>query len=262
MKRLEISVNAGCKVNCNYCPHQKTVSHLKNSNYKMTVQIFKECLKTVPNNVEICFAGYSEPFLNDECMEMILYANQKKYPILIYTTTVGLDVSMLQKIEHIKFKSFEVHMPSKSGNENIIIDQNYKEILWSIYEKINEVHFTFVCNNPGDELLELLPFVSSNFIHIEEAHSRAGNNTFITHPIKEGSLLCDVDLSHNVLLPNGDVSICCQDFSAKHIIGNLINQNYGDIFQSKSFLDFGRMMSIKNSDILCRKCEFAIIANE
>ncbi len=262
MKRLEISANAGCKVNCNYCPHQKTVNHLTKSSYKMTFQTFKDCLKTVPKDVEICFAGFSEPFLNDDCIDMIIYADQEQYPILIYTTTVGFDLSKLEKIAHIKFVSFEVHMPTKTGKEKITIDSTYKDLLLSIYTNFKEVNFTFVCNNHGDELIELLPFVPKNLIHIEESHSRAGNNKDFASPIKNGVLKCDRDLMSNVLLPNGDVAICCQDFGANHIVGNLLDHNYESIFQSKAFVDFKMLMSLENSDILCRKCEYAIIVNE
>lgn len=258
-KRLDITVNAGCKVNCNYCPHTKTIPHLKGSHYNMTFETFKDCLKTVPNVVQICFAGFSEPFLNDDCLDMILYAEKCGYPIIVYTTTVGLDTEKLKQIEHIKFVSFEVHMPTKSGGERIFINNTYKSILKQIYETINETHFTFICNNNQDELLDLIPFVSSEFIHIEMAHSRAGNNEYFSSiPIKKGKLLCDRGLVSNVLLPNGDISICCQDFGAKHIIGNLLQQSYQDIFYSKAFIDFQNKMQIKDSYILCRKCEYAI----
>ncbi len=79
---------------------------------------------------------------------------------MVYTTTVGFDLAKLDNIAHIDFVSFEVHMPTKTGQENITIDSTYKTLLRNIHEKINEVHFTFVCNNQNDEMLELIPFVS------------------------------------------------------------------------------------------------------
>jgi len=32
-----------------------------------------------------------------------------------------------------------------------------------------------------------------------------------------------------VLLPNGDVSLCCMDYGLDHIIGNLHKQTYEDV---------------------------------
>jgi hypothetical protein len=41
----------------------------------------------------------------------------------------------------------------------------------------------------------------------------------------------------NVLLPNGDVVLCCMDYNLKHIVGNLLEQDYEDIFKNQVFLD-------------------------
>ncbi len=257
---LEITTNVGCKVNCNYCPHMKTVQHLKGQDYNMSFETFKASLETVPQEIEICFAGYSEPFLNEYCTDMILYADAKGHPVKVYTTTVGLDIDQLRKIQHIKFVSFELHMPTRTGNERIVVDDNYLALLQTIYRTINEVHFIFVCNEKGDERLELVDFVrDKSVVHIDIAQSRAGNVKHIApEKYKPGKLACDKDLRWNVLLPNGDVAVCCQDFHAQHIIGNLLTQSYPSIFSSKPFLAFKALLEVDNSNILCRNCEFAI----
>ena len=40
---------------------------------------------------------------------------------------------------------------------------------------------------------------------------------------------CVENLYHNVLLPNGDVSLCCMDYGLDNIIGNLNTQPYEDV---------------------------------
>ena len=40
---------------------------------------------------------------------------------------------------------------------------------------------------------------------------------------------CLEKLYHNVVLPNGDVSLCCMDYGLEHIIGNLLDQEYEDV---------------------------------
>jgi hypothetical protein len=49
------------------------------------------------------------------------------------------------------------------------------------------------------------------------------------HGEKEMTCGCIEDLYHNVVLPNGDVSLCCMDYGLKHIIGNIYEQEYDDI---------------------------------
>ena len=40
---------------------------------------------------------------------------------------------------------------------------------------------------------------------------------------------CQEKVYHNVLLPNGDMTLCCMDYGLKHILGNLYKQEYKDI---------------------------------
>jgi hypothetical protein len=51
-------------------------------------------------------------------------------------------------------------------------------------------------------------------------------------------------LYHNVLLPNGDVSLCCMDYQLTHILGNLFVQSYDDVVPRH-----------KACFPLCRSCE-------
>ena len=44
-------------------------------------------------------------------------------------------------------------------------------------------------------------------------------------------------MNHNVLLPNGDVVLCCMDFGMQHVLGNLKRQSYEEILKLYSLLD-------------------------
>jgi hypothetical protein len=78
---------------------------------------------------------------------------------------------------------------------------------------------------------------------------------------KRGMVKCSYTdyYDHNVLLPNGDVLICCMDYGKKHVFGNLITNGYYDLFQTK---EYGKLVSANmnpnNSESgasICRKCE-------
>jgi len=60
---------------------------------------------------------------------------------------------------------------------------------------------------------------------------------------------------HNVVLPNGEVFLCCCDWSLKHRIGNLFENGY----DSEEFRDARQqvinLQDTFNSDLLCRTCE-------
>ena len=61
----------------------------------------------------------------------------------------------------------------------------------------------------------------------------------------------------NVLLPNGDVVLCCMDYDLKHVIGNLLTQTYEEIMQGKPLQD---LIALNESPefskcSICKSCE-------
>lgn len=91
--------------------------------------------------------------------------------------------------------------------------------------------------------------------------SRAGNvsnEQTGTPPKLKGALRCRVNREKkNVLLPNGDVSLCCVDYGKRHSIGNLLRDDYDRLHKSDAFKEILDRMKGKKGDLLCRTCEWA-----
>jgi hypothetical protein len=70
---------------------------------------------------------------------------------------------------------------------------------------------------------------------------------------KEGELTCGCieDLYHTILLPNGDMSLCCMDYGLEHITGNLYEQSFEDAIPENN-----------QCFSLCNGCENAIPVSE
>jgi radical SAM protein with 4Fe4S-binding SPASM domain len=62
----------------------------------------------------------------------------------------------------------------------------------------------------------------------------------------------------NVLLPNGNVLMCSQDFSARHVIGNLLVDQPAALTNSAEMKRVAMAMAYDGEDILCRHCHFAL----
>ncbi|WFU14374.1 SPASM domain-containing protein [Bradyrhizobium sp. CB3481] len=60
-----------------------------------------------------------------------------------------------------------------------------------------------------------------------------------------GPLTCvDERQYRNVLLPNGDVALCCMDFERRHVFGNLLRDEYEDLFKGPIFSHLGRSSQV------------------
>lgn len=61
----------------------------------------------------------------------------------------------------------------------------------------------------------------------------------------------------NVLLPNGDVVLCCMDYNLKHVIGNLLTQSYDEIMNGEKLKEIIKMNEAVGFDkcSICKSCE-------
>jgi MoaA/NifB/PqqE/SkfB family radical SAM enzyme len=157
----------------------------------MSVETFKTLLEKVPTDVEIHFSGFSELFFHKDYMEILREAT-KKHTVVIYTTTNGLKLSDLPELSKMTFKQFVIH-----------------EI-----KGARDIDFPFKVER----------------VRVDNPISRGGN----LWEIGEHQGSCQKQpypeqFSQNVLLPNGDVYLCCMDYGLKHKLGNLFETNFNDL---------------------------------
>ena len=100
-------------------------------------------------------------------------------------------------------------------------------------------------------------------------HTRAGNvglddvrgQKISRAPEKHGAVSCSFTpfYDQNVCLPNGDVVLCCMDYSLKHRIGNLLEQEYYEMFASGAIAPLlsENMNPIFSCASLCKTCDRA-----
>jgi radical SAM protein with 4Fe4S-binding SPASM domain len=256
MATMEITTVIGCRMSCSYCPQKTLVNkYVELSNhFAMTLDGFKKCIDKIPNNVNIVFAGMSEPWLNKNCTEMVLYAHKKGHTISVFTTLYNVTEQDLELMKDIGFKHFCIHFPDNDGVMKLNVTDSYIEVLkkaikipnmtcmviGKLHQKIEEV-----IGNIGDGSKDLV--------------SRAGNVEQIVTIKKKGKIKCTScgpDLKHNVLMPNGDVVLCCMDYGMDHILGNLNDCSYEDLFNGE---EYKKVIQGLNEDLgtICRKCEIS-----
>jgi len=303
---LEITTKIGCSNVCEYCPQTKLIKNYtnnlhnavmkkhfddtkdldvvenlllhkylekdKNRDTMMSLDTFKRCLSTIPNQVDIHFTGYTEAFENPQCIDMIEHVSKKGHRILCNTTLVGLTPEIIKRLENIRFKEFNIHLPSATYYENIgrtskkqksktgkDITDEYLDILDHIIEaKINADHPKHFHTHSGEELPDLHPEINDYAGDRIRAigyknrglNSRAGNLGKLTGELLWENNWCQ-RIIHNVLLPDGTVQLCCQDYGLEEPLGNLNIMNYADIFETNNFKN--RIMKGKTN--ICNRCD-------
>jgi hypothetical protein len=179
---------------------------------------------------------------------MLLYAHSKDHPVTIFTTGIGMSLEDVDRIKNIPYNlgpngGFALHLPDNEYLGKHPINNKYIEVLEKIKSIRNEIQGFYVLSM--GTVHDKVKHIFDN-VPVPEMWSRAGNlvkeailkpeilnikDKFksVYHGEADLTCKCDERLYHNVLLPNGDVSLCCMDYGLENIIGNLFTQEYDDI---------------------------------
>lgn len=214
----------------------------------LSLEDYKLAIDKVPSCVRIDFSGMCEPFANRACADMILYAAEKGHPLALYTTLQGATLEDYEKLKDVRYEVITIHLPDMDGRSHFVISDEYLELL-----KLWETH-NYSCHGRIDS--RVLPYLKPRNL-ITFMHDRAGNVEGRPHISigPEGRLYCitsGFNMDHNVLLPNGDVLMCCMDYGMTGVFGNLFEQTYDEVLCSEAARNMRD--TLFQGESICRHC--------
>ncbi len=212
MNYLDITTQIGCRVNCTrYCP-QELIAAKHPGVQPLTLEAFKYFIKDVPEEIQILFAGQSEPFQNQECTDMIRWAQQQGHSIQVNSTLVGLSVSDAKRLIQVPIDRFLLHLPDAFGISKIPVTEEYLEVLGIVLTGIPNLSFM----NMGGF------FVSCG---VEDMHRDPGKCKK-----RAGGLWCEFLESPNYsVTPDGNVYFCCRMRGISGKVGSLYENTYPEL---------------------------------
>jgi radical SAM protein with 4Fe4S-binding SPASM domain len=230
---IEVTTRIGCENLCKYCPQDVLESVYRGKRY-ITISDFQKVLDNVNKETTyIHFSGFSEPFLNTGSEYMMALAGRMGYNVVLFTTLRGFtkEKAEILKNNGAKFTEVRFHDYDGIGNDRLEFERK----------------------------IELFKSINCSELYME---------TRIENPISRGGNLWDIDKIYtevtcqrfecNVMLPNGDLVLCCSDWGLKHIIGNIYERHYDDPIHSKERSKLRTIAATYDSNILCKTCELAI----
>jgi len=247
MEITTIIPEKGCVVDCAFCP-QRVLEEVYSGTRILTLDNFKLLIDKIPTDVRITFAGFTEPWMNKYCTDMLLYAHEQGHPISVFTTGVGVSIEDLERIVDVPYHGnpnggFTLHLPDSEMLARHPITPGYLQTLEWLKNNHHRIqNFGTMSMGPVHPSVKHLFDWAPTF----DMWSRAGNlvresllkpklinlkNRWnaVYHEDENRTCGCEEHLYHNVLLPNGDVVLCCMDYGLEQILGNLYNQTYEDI---------------------------------
>ena len=281
---LEITTMIGCPLMCNYCPQDSLRDAYGDDVKYMTLDDFKTIVDRVPVNVRLDFSGQAEPWVNPSCTDMVEYALSRGFTIAIFTTLYNWDEQTVHRMGELllqyssQIEIFKIHFPDDKGNMRgwrPSEEWDYAYIGMRTILQNGGIHYeAMTMSDHGvHPAIQHLPGVGVSHGWAAVAHDRAGTlpmDQVKDQPIKfsprhQQPIKCSkTDLyNQGVLLPNGEVLLCCMDYDKKHVMGNLLEHGYENLFTNPEMIRLKQINSLHyySDESLCKSCVDAVVDN-
>ena len=276
---LELTVSPACSKLCDYCPQTEYIENYKKKysgeDKVLKLDTIKKISKNIPNSTIIKWTGFTEPLDCKEFDVIVQFFFDKGYRQQISTTLLGNKNSQKYYLENIdKFFQHTLHLPDDQSLMKGKFDEIYKLYVEKvIIELVNKKldfqifligkNFHPIIQGPIASLADKF-YLRNKIIKAAYLNTRASAINPAKFGFKQtskktsnrGGFFCSYQrLNQGVLLPNGKVSICCQDYGLKRVIGDLKNQNIEEIYNSIEKNEIWRAEFINGTFSPCNKCE-------
>jgi radical SAM protein with 4Fe4S-binding SPASM domain len=249
---LEFTLTHACPVRCAYCPQDEFIGAYRSlvGPRSTAVNDFKHMLQNVNHTTDnIDFSGYTDSVRNPNWYEIFLHTLEEGYTLTLYSTFWKMTLHDVDRLTELPEFEMVVHT---------LPDMKYARLYSHLYKQAvsrrHKITFIYFTNEEERVLAEIGRGVDAEQW---QAHSRAGKlevgRTYLDGPVD----CAEERYRSNVVLPNGDVHICCMDFALEHKVGNLLNQTLREIQASprvQGFID--RMRGAAPS--MCNSCIYAV----
>jgi hypothetical protein len=165
-------------------------------------------------------------------------------------------VANLLTLHSSQVEAIVVHLPDARGNMRGFKDSEHYRQALAIFQKIRGARFMTMAETSvaGSVDMKWNPLTRAGNLDLQAIEGQ----TIDLEPVHRTPVTCSFTpfYDQNVLLPNGDVVLCCMDYSVKHKLGNLLVDDYHGLFasQAMSKLHSENMKFGGSGGSLCRNC--------
>jgi hypothetical protein len=275
---LNITTTAGCRGKCVYCPQDLFQKAMEPRPAFLTAAEFADLLPALRDThfQAFSFGGFSECFDNPDIIDLLdmVQRQDNVEEIWIYTNGEAVTPEVVQQLARIPIARFDVSCHGFDARvyqrTRPFIDSNKVRgnLLYLLEHRPSIARLAVSVTGPfGSERdrseLAALCQAFGAFLEIRKLHGRAGLLKIGQPAVrKQGPFRCaKFAFDKPVLVPGGDLSLCCQDFSLSYIIGNLHRDSFQTIMTHSALRQHVLAVArgtLQDPELPCYQCEFCV----
>lgn len=270
-----------CNLKCKWCilDHSKEKVVMKPECLEKVLQEIIENKKFKIETIDLHNAGETLLHPQLDLMLNIIAEKRKLFKYEIKVNLLSNGVPLNEEITNIILNSnaldfirFSVDGGTRENYEEIrkgvkweVIENKLKYFIKKNNEHSKKIKTGIICIIPPEkeysfewmsaefrQLLELFDHIELRYPHNWDGSKELGLNNK-NNVVKEK--ICKFLLKNLVVLPNGDVTVCCADLNSRGVIGNVYNNTLEEIYFSKKRIKMLKnYIGNKDRIDLCRNC--------
>jgi uncharacterized Fe-S cluster-containing radical SAM superfamily protein len=245
---LNVTTTSGCRGRCVYCPQDRYWDAMRERPRFLTAAELEALVPMLERtHFEVMsFGGFSEPFDNPEIVELLTLASELDFvdEVVVYSNGEAMTPSTMRGLERVQLGTVDVSChgfdPETYRRTRSFIDPTAvrTNVLHLLQHRDNIENLVVSVSGPfgSDEdlgELEALCTAAGATLFRRDLHNRAGLLRIGGNERKSGPFRCaKFDFEKPVLVPGGDLSLCCQDFALQYVIGNLHDRPFAELMAS------------------------------
>ncbi|MFA6382302.1 MAG: radical SAM/SPASM domain-containing protein [Candidatus Buchananbacteria bacterium] len=269
---LFIESTSACNLSCKMCPRTEGNTLIGNMDFEIFKKIIDEAKNYGPRS--FCLHLFGEPLLAPNLIEMIKYIKAANLNNTILLTTNATLLTGEKARALVKYQVDKIAISFTSPDPKTYFEKTGVDKLAIVEKNINNLIMVKEENKSNNPLIFLRMIVAKDtsdqtkdFIkkwknkkviaELREMHNYGGN-------IKESNIKNQkkrYPCYHLWLSPaihwNGDVSICCDDYARKALLGNIKNQPLYEIWNGQKISHYRKLhlQGKYNQMPICGDCD-------
>jgi radical SAM protein with 4Fe4S-binding SPASM domain len=247
---IHVETRSKCNGKCSFCP-ASAITDDRDDSY-MPVEIIKKIideLSVLDYSNRLSFYNNNEPFLDERIFQFVEMAREKipKAYLELKTNGIGLTIEKIIKIFNVGLDMLYINYYSDDNQFN----KNIQEVRRGL-EKMRR----FKGHLEGGQYFTRIKYYPRYINSV--AGTRAGNSPnkkYIGKPLQR---ICLRPLEMMTINPEGNVSVCSEDFYFSINMGNIKIQNLLKIWMSHEWNDLRNklIMCDRSCTNACSKCDY------
>jgi radical SAM protein with 4Fe4S-binding SPASM domain len=269
-RSLFIEPSNTCNLKCAICPTGRGV--LKRSKAMMSFEDFKKIIDELRNTLlGVTFAGYGEPFLNKNTIDMVKYAKKAGLYVEVYTNLLMLDERsirilidnkidrLITSVDATSEETYKKHKRAGSFSETVKILKLINEQKQRAKSKLPHIKLSFVVMKHNVQEMEKMKLLVKEVgadslvykcMNVKMAGGDIGANEqeFLVEDFNrykdppKGKGDCPWAYRGSLVYSNGDVAPCCYISGGENTMGNVFSSSFSEIWNGKKYRNFRRTL--------------------